>query len=173
MGLARGPEVLENRRRGQRPFTAAYGKPIDMLRVKGSGLQGAAWSQWRNLGRRRRRANRDPRRSTVALSLRTTNVVLFDECPEEALVEAIRRNVAHGLPPTVKEHEHAALPILAAPGECSRRMFARICGLSGFILVRQPGGIGLASVQRRYHRAHKADGLRWQAASHEACRSAT
>jgi ParB-like chromosome segregation protein Spo0J len=69
--------------------------------------------------------------AAVGLGLRTTSAVMFDGSSEEALVEAIRANIAHGLPLTLKERKKAALQLLSIRGEWSDRMVARICGVSG------------------------------------------
>jgi hypothetical protein len=68
--------------------------------------------------------------AAVALNLCTTNVVFFDGSSEEALVEAIRRNVAHGLPLTLTERKNAASRLIAVRQEWSDRLIARTCGLS-------------------------------------------
>jgi ParB-like chromosome segregation protein Spo0J len=83
------------------------------------------------------------------LGLRTTCAVMFDGSSEEALVEAIRANVAHGLPLTLKERKKAALRLLSIRGEWSDRMVARICGVSGSTigLLRASAESGPASAE--------------------------
>jgi ParB-like chromosome segregation protein Spo0J len=87
--------------------------------------------------------------AAVELGLRTTCAVMFDGSSEEALVEAIRANVAHGLPLTLKERKKAALQLLSIRGEWSDRMVARICGVSGSTigLLRASAESGPASAE--------------------------
>jgi ParB-like chromosome segregation protein Spo0J len=68
--------------------------------------------------------------AAVELGLATTTVSLFDGSSDDALVEAIRANVGHGLPLTLSERKNAAVRLLAAHEEWSDRMVGGICGLA-------------------------------------------
>jgi ParB-like chromosome segregation protein Spo0J len=68
--------------------------------------------------------------AAVLLSLRTVEAVLFDGSPDEGFVAAIRCNVTHGLPLTLRERKQAARQLLAVRAEWSDRRVARTCGLS-------------------------------------------
>ena len=78
--------------------------------------------------------------AAMRLQLGTTTVTLFDGSTEDALVAAIRTNVAHGLPLTVSERKNAALQLLGRRQESSDRMVAGICGLAASTVrqLREP-----------------------------------
>ncbi len=78
--------------------------------------------------------------AAMRLQLGTTTVTLFDGSTEDALVAAIRTNVAHGLPLTVSERKNAALQLLGRHQEWSDRMVAGICGLAASTVrqLREP-----------------------------------
>jgi ParB-like chromosome segregation protein Spo0J len=56
--------------------------------------------------------------------------VYFDGGPESAFLEALRRNIAHGLPLSVRERESAARRLLAFHQEWSDRRVGALCGLA-------------------------------------------
>ena len=60
----------------------------------------------------------------------TISCTLFDGDAHEALLEAIHRNVEHGLPLSLKERQMAARRVLSRCEEWSDRKIARLCGLS-------------------------------------------
>lgn len=62
--------------------------------------------------------------------------ILFGGDDEEAFVEAVRRNISHGKPLSMKEREHAAVRLLASHPDWSDRRLADICGLSPKTLAR-------------------------------------
>ncbi len=64
------------------------------------------------------------------LGRRTVQVMFFDGDESEAYVEAVRCNIAHGRPLSVKDRENAAIRMLVAHGDWSDRRLAQICGLS-------------------------------------------
>ena len=55
---------------------------------------------------------------------------------EEVFVEAVRRNVEHGLPLSVTDRRRAAERILSRHAEWSDRRIASLCGLSGKTVAR-------------------------------------
>jgi ParB-like chromosome segregation protein Spo0J len=57
-------------------------------------------------------------------------VSYFDGSPDEAFVEAVRANVAHGKPLTLVEREAAARRILCSQSQWSDRAIADTCGIS-------------------------------------------
>jgi ParB-like chromosome segregation protein Spo0J len=63
------------------------------------------------------------------LGLPRIRATLFDGSEEEAFVEAVRRNVEHGLPLSLPERRGAARRVLAMSPERSDRAIAGICGL--------------------------------------------
>lgn len=54
----------------------------------------------------------------------------FDGDPEEAFLEAIRRNTRHGLPLTLREREDAAAQLLSLHQDWSNRRVAELCALA-------------------------------------------
>jgi len=56
--------------------------------------------------------------------------VYFDGDPEEAFLEAIRRNTRHGLPLTLREREDAAAQLIALHRDWSNRRVAESCALA-------------------------------------------
>lgn len=60
----------------------------------------------------------------------TISCALFDGSAHEALLEAIHRNVQHGLPLSLKERQTAARRVLTRYEGWSDRKIARLCGLS-------------------------------------------
>jgi hypothetical protein len=56
--------------------------------------------------------------------------VIFKGDEREAFVEGVRRNVAHGLPLTLRERKSAASRILTFDPGWSDRMIAEVCGLA-------------------------------------------
>ena len=70
------------------------------------------------------------------LGLATIPAVRFYGSSTDAYVEAIRRNVAHGLPLTLKERTTAAQRVLKASPEWSDRRIALVCGLSAKTVAR-------------------------------------
>jgi hypothetical protein len=70
------------------------------------------------------------------LGLAAIPAVRFYGNRQDAYVEAVRRNVAHGLPLTLKERTTAAERVLTASPEWSDRRVALICGLSAKTVAR-------------------------------------
>jgi hypothetical protein len=70
------------------------------------------------------------------LGLAAIPAVRFYGSRQDAYVEAVRRNVAHGLPLTLKERTTAAQRVLAASPDWSDRRVALICGLSAKTVAR-------------------------------------
>jgi hypothetical protein len=68
--------------------------------------------------------------AAIELKLETTRAVLYDGPPEDALVEAIRANVTHGLPLTLSERKRAAVTLVSSHQEWSDRMIANTCAIS-------------------------------------------
>jgi ParB-like chromosome segregation protein Spo0J len=64
------------------------------------------------------------------LSRKTISVQFFDGTHDEALVEAVRSNVAHGKPLTLSEREAATTNILRLHPDWSNRRIGDVCGLS-------------------------------------------
>jgi AraC-like DNA-binding protein len=69
-------------------------------------------------------------------------VVYFDGSVEDAELEAIRANVAHGKPLTLAERHHAADAILEHHHNLSDRSIAEICGLSPKTVARHRANLG-------------------------------
>ena len=76
--------------------------------------------------------------------------------PEEAFIEAIRRNVGHGLPLSVADRRRAARRVLFRNPDWSDRRIASLCGLSDKTVgrIRRVGSLGM-SVDRRVGRDGK------------------
>ena len=76
--------------------------------------------------------------------------------PEEAFIEAIRRNVSHGLPLSVADRRRAARRVLVRNPDWSDRRIASLCGLSDKTVgrIRRVGSVGM-SVDRRVGRDGK------------------
>ncbi len=76
--------------------------------------------------------------------------------PEEAFIEAIRRNVSHGLPLSVADRRRAARRVLVRNPDWSDRRIASLCGLSDKTVgrIRRVGSVG-TSVDRRVGRDGK------------------
>jgi ParB-like chromosome segregation protein Spo0J len=64
------------------------------------------------------------------------SVTRFLGSRDEAFVESVRRNVAHGLPLSVGDRRRAAVQVLHRHPEWSDRRIASLCGLSGKSLAR-------------------------------------
>ncbi len=92
------------------------------------------------------------------LGLREMRVRLFDGRPEDAFLEFVRCNVAHGLPLTLRERKSAAGRILAANPQWSDRRIARLCALS-------PATVGRIRPQEG---EHGSGGARLQSAKADA-----
>jgi ParB-like chromosome segregation protein Spo0J len=60
----------------------------------------------------------------------TVQVVVFDGDADQAFVEAVRRNVDHGLPLTVSDRARAGEHLLRRHPDWSDRRIAEVCGLS-------------------------------------------
>jgi ParB-like chromosome segregation protein Spo0J len=58
------------------------------------------------------------------------DAVLFEGGSEEAFIEFVRRNVAHGLLLTLRERKRAAVRVLGSHREWSDRRVAEVCGIS-------------------------------------------
>lgn len=70
------------------------------------------------------------------LGLATVAAEFFDGDDEAALFEALRRNVAHGLPLTLAERKAAAAQVLGSHREWSDAKVAQSCGLSAKTVAR-------------------------------------
>lgn len=93
-------------------------------------------------------ARRLGRHSVVALR--------FLGSPDEAYIEAVRRNVSHGLPLSVADRRRAARRVLLRNPEWSDRRIASLCGLSDKTVGRiRVGSAGIVSVDRRIGRDGK------------------
>ncbi len=77
--------------------------------------------------------------------------------PEEAFIEAIRRNVSHGLPLSVADRRRAARRVLLRNPNWSDRRIASLCGLSDKTVgrIRRVGSLGIVPVDRRVGRDGK------------------
>ena len=64
------------------------------------------------------------------LGRETIPVRYFAGTREEAFVEAVKANVAHGKPLTLAEREAAAIKLLGMHEDWSNRLMAQVCGLS-------------------------------------------
>jgi hypothetical protein len=69
--------------------------------------------------------------AALELGLPTVAVLFYDGPPEDAFVEAIRANVAHGLRLTLSERKNAAARLLATRPYWSDRRIGRTCSLAG------------------------------------------
>lgn len=83
--------------------------------------------------------------------------IRFLGSPEEAYIEAIRRNVSHGLPLSVADRRRAARRVLMRNPDWSDRRIASLCGLSDKTVgrVRRVGSLDIVSVDRRVGRDGK------------------
>jgi ParB-like chromosome segregation protein Spo0J len=79
-------------------------------------------------------------------------VVLFDGTEDDAFVEAIRRNVEHGLPLTINERKAAARRLLGDHGEWSDRRIAQVCALTAPTVGRLRTASRAAEVECRIGR---------------------
>jgi ParB-like chromosome segregation protein Spo0J len=88
----------------------------------------------------------------------TVMATRFLGSPEEAFIEAVRRNVNHGLPLSVSDRRRAARRVLARNPEWSDRRIASLCGLSDKTVgrLRRMATGGIVSVDRRIGRDGKA-----------------
>jgi ParB-like chromosome segregation protein Spo0J len=70
--------------------------------------------------------------------------------PEEAFIEAIRRNVSHGLPLNVADRRRAAGRVLLRNPDWSDRRIASLCGLSDKTVgrIRRVGSLGMSADRR-------------------------
>lgn len=81
------------------------------------------------------------------LGLRHLECVLFDGDERSAFIEAVRRNIAHGLPLTLQERKGAATRVLTFDPTWSDRKIAKVCGLDHKTVgrlrqgVARPGGV--------------------------------
>ena len=82
------------------------------------------------------------------VGLGSVRAIRFTGSPDEAFVEAVRRNVDHGLPLTASDRRRAALRILARHHEWSDRRIASLCGLSGKTVARLRSEEGLPTADR-------------------------
>jgi hypothetical protein len=64
------------------------------------------------------------------LGRKSVTVQFFDGTHEQAFVEAVKSNIAHGKPLSLTEREAAAKKILQMTGDWSDRRVAEVCGLS-------------------------------------------
>jgi hypothetical protein len=64
------------------------------------------------------------------IGLKTLPAIFFEGSAEEAFVEAVRRNVQHGLPLTIQERRAGARRIFELRPEWSDRRIAEVCALS-------------------------------------------
>jgi ParB-like chromosome segregation protein Spo0J len=75
----------------------------------------------------------------------------FPGSPEEVFIEAVRRNVSHGLPLSLADRRRAARRVLARNPEWSNRRIASVCGLSDKTVgcLRPAGSAVIVGVERR------------------------
>jgi ParB-like chromosome segregation protein Spo0J len=59
----------------------------------------------------------------------------FEGDPDSAFLEAVRRNIRHGLPLSLRERKHAARQVLKRHSDWSDRRVARVCGLSADVVA--------------------------------------
>jgi ParB-like chromosome segregation protein Spo0J len=85
------------------------------------------------------------------LGRHTVRAIRFLGSPEEAFVEAIRRNVHHGLPLSITDRRRAAECVLVRNPEWSDRRIGSLCGLSDKSVgrLRRLASGGIAAVDRR------------------------
>jgi ParB-like chromosome segregation protein Spo0J len=83
--------------------------------------------------------------------------IRFLGSPEEAFIEAVRRNVNHGLPLSVADRRRAARRVLSRNPEWSDRRIASLCGLSDKTVgrLRRVATGGIVAVDRRVGRDGK------------------
>jgi ParB-like chromosome segregation protein Spo0J len=81
----------------------------------------------------------------------TVAAVRFLGSPEEAFIEAVRRNVIHGLPLSVADRRRAARRVLVRNPEWSDRRIGSLCGLSDKSVgrLRRLVSGGIMAVDRR------------------------
>lgn len=70
------------------------------------------------------------------LGLCHMDCVYFEGTPELAFLEALKRNLHHGLPLSLKERESAGCRVLEVHGEWSDRRVAEACGLAPGTVAR-------------------------------------
>lgn len=85
----------------------------------------------------------------------TVQVLAFEGNPDQAFVEAVRRNIGHGLPLSVADRTRAGEHMLRRHPDWSNRRIAEVCGLSPHTVAKlresppsggkQPGPIAPAS----------------------------
>ena len=85
------------------------------------------------------------------LGRHTVRAIRFLGSPEEAFVEAIRRNVHHGLPLSITDRRRAAECVLVRNPEWSDRRIGSLCGLSDKSVgrLRRLASGGIAALDRR------------------------
>lgn len=90
-------------------------------------------------------------RAAILLGRSTIRCVLFDGHADDAVLEAIYRNVEHGLPLTLFERQEAALRVLRLHNDWSDRRIARVCGLAAGTVsrLRQRSNIASEQTDRR------------------------
>jgi hypothetical protein len=83
--------------------------------------------------------------------------IRFLGSPEEAFIEAVQRNVSHGLPLSVGDRRRAAKRVLARNPEWSDRRIASLCGLSDKTVgkLRRGGTGAIMAAERRVGRDGK------------------
>jgi ParB-like chromosome segregation protein Spo0J len=90
--------------------------------------------------------------AAIARGRTTIDVELFEGTEEEAFLEAVRRNIAHGKPLTGTEREAAAMRLLRSHYMLSDRALAEVCGLSpktvGALRRRAPFDVPVADIRR-------------------------
>ena len=70
------------------------------------------------------------------------DAVLFEGGSDEAFIEFVRRNVAHGLLLTLRERKRAAVRVLGLHREWSDRRVAEVCGISSKTVGRLRFDVG-------------------------------
>jgi ParB-like chromosome segregation protein Spo0J len=78
--------------------------------------------------------------------------VIFDGTAGDAFVEAVRRNVKHGLPLTIEERKAAARRLLGDHPEWSDRRIAQVCALTAHSIGRLRATCGAVEVECRVGR---------------------
>jgi len=97
------------------------------------------------------------------LGMRRVWVLLFDGTYDQATVQAIRSNIAHGLPLTLSDRKRASEGLLIRHPDWSDRRIAEICGVAAKTVARlRPSAVAQPGVGRSDRPAYRVgrDGRR-------------
>lgn len=75
--------------------------------------------------------------AAVILKRSTISAIFFDGDDDEAYVEAVRHNVAHGRPLNIQERERAACRLITTHPDWSDRRISEVCGLAPQTVARR------------------------------------